>query len=93
MPTYPPTCSVASPWITSSPRRYDPFARASWDFAGVSDKLIVMILDPVVTDERPFDFFSQLLAYGNEYATLRDFTEYDEPLGDEHSIPIDYEPL
>jgi len=60
---------------------------------GASDKLMVMILDPITTDERPFDFFSRLLAYGNEYAALRDFTEYDELQGDEHSVPIDYEPL
>lgn len=49
-----------------------------------------MILEPSPTDPRPFDFFSRLIAYGNEYASLRDFTEYDELQGDEQ--PIGYEP-
>jgi len=50
-----------------------------------------MILEPVMMDPRPFDFFSRLFASGNDYATARDFTEYDEPQGDELS-PVVYEP-
>ncbi len=50
-----------------------------------------MILEPSLTDQ-PFDFFSRLIAGGDGYASLRDLSDYDEPQGDELSVPIVYVP-